>query len=283
MQASVEAQLKTLNEKIREHGISVSKTNLSWNAVNQTTKTSSAVTLPALQLGDEALGQEASPDQKVEIVDDIREASGAAATIFQRMNNNNDMLRVATSVIGADGKRAIGTYIPAVGADGKDNPVVASVMAGKTFRGVATVVDKPYVVSYDPLRDASGQIIGMTFAGLPQSGLGTMQKMIQSIRIGKTGHATVLGTGGDARGLVVISGGGEAEKTNMLEASDINGTRYVDEMLKKALTLSAEQTSTVRYTYESKNDKKHIAMIANVAYYQPWNWAIITETPQIAS
>ncbi len=46
------------------------------------------------------------------------------------MNAAGDMLRIATTVTNAEGKRAVGTYVPAVQADGSANPVVKAVHAG---------------------------------------------------------------------------------------------------------------------------------------------------------
>ena len=46
------------------------------------------------------------------------------------MNERGDMLRVATTVPDGQGRRAIGTYIPAIEPDGRPNPVVATVVRG---------------------------------------------------------------------------------------------------------------------------------------------------------
>ncbi|HOD39031.1 MAG TPA: Cache 3/Cache 2 fusion domain-containing protein [Candidatus Wallbacteria bacterium] len=48
------------------------------------------------------------------IIDEVANLVGDTCTIFQRMNENGDMLRVATNVITKDGRRAIGTFIPAI-------------------------------------------------------------------------------------------------------------------------------------------------------------------------
>ena len=65
------------------------------------------------------------------------------------------MLRVATSVRAADGRRAVGTYIPARGPDGTPSPVLAKVLAGERFSGRAFVVDAWYVTTYEPIRNAA--------------------------------------------------------------------------------------------------------------------------------
>jgi hypothetical protein len=62
--------------------------------------------------------------------------------LFQRINSEGDMLRVSINVMGHNGRRAIGTYIPKTNPDGKPNPVVNRVLSGKIFRGQAYVVNK---------------------------------------------------------------------------------------------------------------------------------------------
>src|SRR4029077_17516843 len=118
--------LDSLGKVTLETGSSVS-----WTARNQFTDQETTLSLPKLQVGSRWLGQEREAAASVPVVDEIRRTSGASSTIFQRMNAAGDMLRVATNVTDKNGKRAVGTYIPAVNPDGHPNAVVASVLSGK--------------------------------------------------------------------------------------------------------------------------------------------------------
>jgi methyl-accepting chemotaxis protein len=79
-------------------------------------------------------------------VDEVKELVGGTCTIFQRMNENGDMLWVATNVIAADKSRAIETFIPAQNADGSPIPVVSALVKGQKFLGRAYV----YITAYEP-------------------------------------------------------------------------------------------------------------------------------------
>ena len=83
---------------------------VTWEARNQFTKAVSTVSLPKVLVGGTWLGQVQDTDTKVPVVDAVRNVTKATSTIFQRVNSQGDMLRVATNVIGDDGKRAIGTF-----------------------------------------------------------------------------------------------------------------------------------------------------------------------------
>ena len=80
------------------------------------------------------------------------------------------MLRVATNVIGENGKRAIGTFIPAIGADGQPNPVVAAVLRGETFVGRAFVVNAWYMAAYEPLLDSQKNKSVCSMPAFPKPG-----------------------------------------------------------------------------------------------------------------
>ncbi len=101
-------------------------------------------------------------------MDAIGELTGDTATLFQRMNPAGDMLRIATNVK-KDGQRAVGTFIPAINPDGKPNPVLSEVLAGRTYTGRAFVVDRWYVTAYQPLIRASGEVEGILYVGTPES------------------------------------------------------------------------------------------------------------------
>ncbi|MCL2669469.1 MAG: methyl-accepting chemotaxis protein [Syntrophaceae bacterium] len=87
-------------------------------------------------------------------VDAIKQKTGSAATIFLGDT------RIATNVIQADGKRAVGTKVA---------PEVKELvlMGGKDFVGKAMVVGQENLVKYSPIKDKSGNNIGMWFVGVP--------------------------------------------------------------------------------------------------------------------
>jgi methyl-accepting chemotaxis protein len=92
---------------------------------------------------------------------------GGTVTLFQRMNDEGDMIRVATNVLTPEGRRNIGTYIP-VTDGGRRTPVLAKVLSGETFTGDALVVGKEYTTGYEPILGNSGEVMGMLYVGLPK-------------------------------------------------------------------------------------------------------------------
>ncbi|MGY0792455.1 methyl-accepting chemotaxis protein [Azospirillum argentinense] len=96
-------------------------------------------------------------DGDTRMVDQIRELTGGAATVFRGDT------RVATTVQNPDGSRANGTKLGA-------GPVFDSVITQrKPYRGEADILGERYFTSYDPLLDASGSVVGVLFVGLKRA------------------------------------------------------------------------------------------------------------------
>ena len=208
------------------------------------------------------------------IVDDTSKLSGAACTLFQRMDEKGDMLRIATSVVGKDGNRAVGTYIPSVNADGSPNAVVATVLSGSTFQGRAFVVDSWYISAYEPIRDEKGSVIGMLFVGVKQENLRGLLSSIQAIKIGKTGYAYVLQGSGAARGTYIISEDGKRDGENIWDQKDPNGRLFVQDIVKEALSTQDGNAAFVTYPWKNPEDPAPRMKMAAVTYYAPWDWVI---------
>jgi methyl-accepting chemotaxis protein len=255
-------------------GVSLAPEMVTWNAVNQFTEQAQTVTLPKMLVGGTWLGQQTNPNATVPVVDSVKSLVGGTCTIFQRMNAQGDMLRVATNVIGKNGKRAVGTYIPAVNPDGTPNPVVSTVLRGETYRGVAFVVDAWYVAAYAPIRDASGRIVGMLYTGVKTESVDTVRKAIMGVRMGKDGYIFVLGGKGDHRGHYIISLNGERDGENIWEAKDANGRLFIQEMVNRALELKPGESFKIRYPWQNKGEPKPRMKVAQVTYYAPWDWVI---------
>ncbi len=95
-------------------------------------------------------------DENSTMVDDIKAAKGCGATLFLREGDN--YVRVSTTVM-LEGKRAVGTALDARGKAYK------KITKGEPFYGVVDVVGKKYDAGYEPIKDASGAVIGAYYIG----------------------------------------------------------------------------------------------------------------------
>jgi len=249
--------------------------NVEWSAVNQLSSVATTVNLPKMMVGETVwLGKNFEKSVTTPVVDDIVGLIGGTCTIFQRINNAGDMLRVATNVLKTDGTRAIGTYIPAINENGAPNPVVSAVLKGESFSGRAFVVDSWYLASYEPLRDVSGKIVGMLYVGIRQENVPSLRKAIMAQQIGESGYAYVLGATGDQKGHYIISKGGLRDGENIWEARDSDGKPFIQELVDKALKSGEGEVFFARYPWKNQGESEARMKIVGATYYKPWDWVI---------
>jgi Cache 3/Cache 2 fusion domain len=91
------------------------------------------------------------------LVDEVQKEKGGTATIF--VKSGDGFVRVATNVKKADGSRAIGTILDPKGK------VIVAIEKGESYFGEANILGKEYVTGYEPIRDASNNIIGIYYVG----------------------------------------------------------------------------------------------------------------------
>lgn len=248
-----------------------------WQCTNQYTGDTSIVQLPALSIGGKSLGQVKSLADEVPFVDEVTEWSHGTCTIFQRMNDEGDMLRVATSVKGKDGHRAIGTYIPAVNPEGNENPVVSKLLQGEPYYGRAFVVDKWYSTAYHPVTDADGDVIGALYVGLLQEEAANLPKRLENLSLGDRGYVFVVkGTGAD-KGKYIVSKDGFRNGENVLDTLDANGEPCIQLMIDKSIAASGSETGDVvlhEYAWQNKGEAGAREKLAALFYYEPWDWVV---------
>ena len=146
IQHKINNNLKVAEDLLRQRKtIGLGQESIIWEAVNQFDEKKQSLVLPQFLVGGTWIGKNLEPSSPTPIVDDVKRLIGGTCTIFQRMNEAGDMLRVATNVMTLTQKRAIGTFIPAVNTDGTPNAVVAAVMKGESYRGLAYVVNAWYL------------------------------------------------------------------------------------------------------------------------------------------
>ncbi len=209
--------------------------SIDCDITNQVTGQTKNVTIPALTLGGKIL------NGQFELVDSLQKTIGGTATIFQVLPGK--MLRISTNVKKSDGQRACLTYIP------ESSPVYQACLAGKTFWGKAFVVNAWYVTAYKPLRDASGQIIAVIYAGrkiiTPE-----LEKYLQNFTVTGKGYVFIF----DSQGKFIYHPSPAVFRKNLREFS-------FGELLLK------QKQGLVRY--EFNGDK-----VTYREYYEPWDWNI---------
>ena len=253
--------------------VSFSNEMVQWNTMDQFTNQTSSISLPKMLVGNTWLGQNYDFATPSFVVDSVSTSIQVASTIFQRMNDAGDMLRVCTNVQDKNGKRAIGTYIPAK-KDNAPNPVIETILQGKTYFGRAYVVDSWYIAAYEPIKDATGKVIGALFAGIKQESAISLRKGIMDIKPGKTGYVYVLGGTGIEKGLYIISQDGKRDGENIWDAKDANQNPFIQNIIKKGLKTQNGSVDFERYPWKNPTDPEPRNKLTAITYFEPWDWVI---------
>ncbi|HPD48492.1 MAG TPA: methyl-accepting chemotaxis protein [Anaerohalosphaeraceae bacterium] len=270
LQMHIDRSLDASRHVLSTNEMSVTAETMQWDAVNQYTQSKTRVELPKVMLGSQPVEQNRDMNVPSPLVDTVTSLTGATCTVFQRMNASGDMLRICTTVRGADGKRAIGTYIPSVNPGGQENPVIAAVLRGQKYTGRAFVVDKWCVTAYEPIYNANRDVIGMLYVGIPQESSTTLRDSIMDIKVGKTGYVYVL----DSAGKYIVSQGGKRDGEDLSQAKDAHGKFFIQEICSTAKTLEPGQLAEQRYFWKNATDTVEREKIAVLAYFAPWDWII---------
>ncbi len=92
-----------------------------------------------------------------DVVDKVVKVHKGTATVFVR--DGDEYVRVSTNVKRSDGSRAMGTILDPKG------PAIEQIRKGREYYGAATILGKPYVTAYEPIKDASDRVIGIYYVG----------------------------------------------------------------------------------------------------------------------
>ncbi len=275
-QKNIDAALKVAGDLMaKAGGVSFTEETVTWQAKNQFNNEAQALQLPKMQLGSHWLGQISDAKEPVPLVDPVQLLLDVTCTVFQRVNTQGDMLRVATNVISKEGKRAIGTFIPSANPDGKANPVVSAVLKGETFRGRAFVVNAWYITAYVPILDTKGAVSGMLYVGIPQENVKSLRRAIVDMKIGKTGRVTVM----DSTGAYVIAQQEQDNGKNVKGLTDAEGKPYMEERITTAKTLSARAIGKQQFTVKGERGAS-VVREARFIYFAPWDWIVMVEADQ---
>jgi diguanylate cyclase (GGDEF)-like protein/PAS domain S-box-containing protein len=267
----------------KQGGMTLGQKKVPWHAINQFDKSIHDITLPEVLVGGRWLGKNEDSGRKSPIVDQVQEMVGVTCTLFQRMNESGDMLRVATNVLNADGARAIGTYIPHQNPDGSINPVIRALKSGKPYVGSSFVVNDWYVTRYEPIMDSTGKhLIGALYVGYRQDSLDSLRRGILDIVVGKTGYVYVLGSKGSQRGKMLISPLTRYQGKSVISGDDRHIQVVAHRLLQHTTQLFHMKNNNdeipvifEQYAWRNGTDEAYRQKLVAVTYFEPWDWVIV--------
>jgi len=106
--------------------------------------------VPALYYGERRI------NNNFDVVDSIRKAHGATATVF--VKSGDEFVRVSTNVLTPEGKRGVGTQLAR-------NKAYEALAKGEAYCGTLDVLGTEFDTCYHAIKDGSGKVIGATYIG----------------------------------------------------------------------------------------------------------------------
>jgi hypothetical protein len=103
--------------------------------------------VPALFFGERKI------NNNYDVVDAVRKAT---ATVF--VKQGDEFVRVSTNVLTPEGKRGIGTLLAR-------NAAYEAVSKGQSYCGPIDVLGTAFDACYNPIKDAGGKIVGVSYIG----------------------------------------------------------------------------------------------------------------------
>ena len=247
------------------------------------TGVASQVSLNKLAFGSEVIspnfGEDGVPRKSggaiQNILDSAKGVENVELTIFVRMNPEGDMLRVATTAQRKDGTPLIGTYIPAINADGTENAIISKILGGERCRSLADVSDVSFETDYEPILDRNRNIIGMFAYGISGDFANFICDYLQDISIGKNGYVWVVEPAASGRTLFRVTKGGAMNSTiaESVESSSATRARF-DKFIEGAKSLDSGQIKVEKYQMEGLGRPGNSDIMVSYAYFAPWRWII---------
>ena len=171
--------------------------SLEWTLTNPETREVKNYILPEFLIGIEPVYKYYNYEEDFcPIVDDIQEMTGAYCSIFQLIDNNDTLLRIATNLKNKKGKRAIETLLPKKTKYGEPNPVIAAILKGESYEGTSYEVNGNYISIYIPITLDSGSLIGAFFVGIPSQDA-SLEEAVRKTRLTDKSESIVINSKGE--------------------------------------------------------------------------------------
>jgi methyl-accepting chemotaxis protein len=254
---------------------------LVWRAKNEATGEVKNLQLPLMVAGTVQFEPVKAFADAAPVVDEIEKTAGTPATVFQRINELGDMLRVSSSVKSKNGERAIGSFIPAVVDNNAKTEPLRSVLAGEPYVAKSLLDKTTYWTAYEPIKDRTGGVVGMLTTALPEDEIATQVRNV-AVKSMPSDHNDFFAfeASGEQRGTAQIMADQSLEGRDLWGEKDSSGRVYVQELCKRALSLGAGEVAEYKYQKTARPGGLPQMMSAHFGYVKELDWVVGFAQPE---
>ena len=196
-------------------------------------------------------------------VDRFSERTGGVATLFVR--SGDDFIRTATSLRDADGERVIGTPLDQTSA------AYAMASQGKPYTGRAQLFGKDYMTHYQPLTDADGRVVALSFVGQDYTeGLVALKERLRTSRIGTDGFFVVLDS--KSTDIELLS--------HPLRQEGVSKDLVLPAQIASLQALISGKATSARLQIAGLDSAGHSDSLAIAQRFPAWDWVLVGVKPR---
>ncbi len=256
-----------------------------WHATNEITGQPKLLEVPVMSAGSLKFtppsdDEEAAPA----VVEEIEQKAGTPATIFQRLNERGDMLRVASSLRLDDGARAVASFIPADARTGESATILEQVLSGHPYIGQESLYNKNYWTAYTPIYNSRRSVVGMLNTLLPESQFKSQVERVADVRGTQTkAEFFIWQASGAHHGKAVLATDRGLVGRDLWNEKDLSGRFYVQEICRRATKLLPGEFADFQYEKPARIGGIPKSMVAHFAYVPQMNWVVGAAQPDTES
>ncbi len=254
-----------------------------WHALNEISGQRKSLEIPLMTIGEEKLVAVTSAGEAAPAVDEVSKKTGTFATIFQRLNEGGDMLRVASSLKSDHGTRAIGTFVPAEGRADESAKVLQTVLSGKTYVGKEVLNKVVYLTAYQPLKNTRGAVVGMLNTALPEEQIEAAARHLANTsnkERGEKPQVFIFEATGEMHGKALAMADQALEGRNLWNEKDGAGRAYVQEICSRAAQLPPGELAEYKFEKAARVGGIPRSMTARFAFVPELGWAVGFAQPE---
>jgi methyl-accepting chemotaxis protein len=143
-------------------------------------------------------------------------------------------------------------------------------MNGQPYYAQVKLFGESYITYYAPIKNASGQVNGLSFIGLPvEQATQDLYKSLESIKWGETGYTIVVDNREDNLGKYLLHPVHDESAPSIIEVSDYNGNKPFHQIFE-------QKSGLIRYPYEYQGTVGEKYLVYTEV--PGWNWKLLGGT-----